>query len=265
MNDISPPLTEDQIERYARHIRLKDVGMAGQAKLLAAKVLVVGAGGLGSPLIQYLAAAGVGTLGIVDDDTVDASNLQRQVLHATAHLGRSKVDSAMIGAQAINPDVNIIPHLTRLTSDNAREIIQNYDIVADGSDNFETRFLINDTCFAEKKTLVSGAVIRFDGQLSTYKPHDGGPCYRCLYPEPPPPEDVWTCEQAGILGAVAGVVGTLQATEVLKEILGIGLGMAGRLLIYDALDVSTRIVKVNPDPHCSLCSAHASTQGSART
>lgn len=250
-------LTDDQVERYARHIHLKEVGAEGQKTLLSAKVLVVGAGGLGSPLIQYLAAAGVGTIGIIDDDTVDLSNLQRQVLHTTHHIGKSKVDSAIDGVRAINPDVTVVPHKERLTATNARALIRDYDLVADGSDNFETRFLVNDACFFERKTLVSAAVLRFDGQLSTYKPHDDTPCYRCLYPEAPPPEDVWTCEQAGILGAVAGVMGSLQATEVLKEILGIGDGMAGRLLIYDALDLSTRIVKVRPDPGCALCSDHA--------
>lgn len=256
------PLTVDQIERYARHIRLENVGLEGQAKLLAAKVLVIGAGGLGSPLIQYLAAAGVGTIGVVDDDTVDLSNLQRQVLHATNHVGMAKVESAAKGAKAINPEVTLNTHSVRLTADNARALIKDYDVIADGSDNFDTRFLINDACYFEKKTLVSAAVLRFDGQLSTYKPHadkpnGGGPCYRCLYPEPPPANDVWTCEQAGILGAVAGVMGTLQATEVLKEILGIGEGMAGRLLIYDALDLTQRVVTVKPDPACALCSDQA--------
>ncbi|MFL2770870.1 MAG: HesA/MoeB/ThiF family protein [Rhodospirillaceae bacterium] len=250
-------LTDDQIERYARHIRLANVGLGGQAKLLAAKVLVIGAGGLGSPLIQYLTAAGVGTVGIVDDDIVDISNLQRQVLHATEHIGMAKVKSAEKGARAINPEVNINPHTLRLTADNARTLIRDYDVIADGSDNFETRFLINDACFFEKKTLVSAAVLSFDGQLSSYKPHDGGPCYRCLHPEPPPASDVWTCEQAGILGAVAGVMGTLQATEVLKEVLGIGKGMAGRLLIYNSLDLTQRVVKLTPDPDCALCSDRA--------
>lgn len=250
-------LTDDQIERYARHIHLKDVGAKGQINFLSAKVLVVGAGGLGSPLIQYLAAAGVGTIGIIDDDTVDLSNLQRQVLHTTDRVGVAKVESATASVRAINPDVTVIPHQYRLTEKNARDLIQAYDVVADGSDNFETRFLINDACFFERKTLVSAAVLRFDGQLSTYKPHNGAPCYRCLYPEAPPEEDVWTCEQAGILGAVAGVMGSLQATEVLKEILGIGESMAGRLLIYDALDMATRIVKVRPDPACALCSDQA--------
>ena len=249
--------TDDQLERYARHIRLDEVGQEGQGKLLASKVLVIGAGGLGSPLIQYLAGAGVGTIGVVDDDTVDLSNLQRQVLHATDRVGESKVDSAIDSARAINPDVTIVPHKVRIGADNARTLIRDYDVVADGSDNFDTRFVINDACFFEKKTLVSAAVLRFDGQLSTYKPHTGGPCYRCLYPEPPPPDDIWTCEQAGILGAVAGVMGSLQATEVLKELMGIGEGMAGRLLIYDARDLTTRMVKVKPDPQCALCSDNA--------
>ena len=250
-------LTDDQLERYARHIRLADVGLEGQGKLLAAKVLVIGAGGLGSPLIQYLTAAGVGTIGVVDDDTVDLSNLQRQVLHGTDNVGVAKVESAVKGARAINPDINIVPYKVRLTEENARSLIKNYDVVADGSDNFETRFLINDACYFENKTLVSAAVLRFDGQLSSYKPHEGGPCYRCLYPEPPSAGDVWTCEQAGILGAVAGVMGTLQATEVLKEIIGIGESMAGRLMIYDALDFTMRVVKVRPDPSCALCSEKA--------
>jgi molybdopterin-synthase adenylyltransferase len=194
---------------------------------------------------------------VVDDDIVDLSNLHRQVLHTTAHVGTAKVESAVEGARALNPGVTLVPYKERLTPANARRLIAAYDLVADGSDNFETRFLVNDSCFFEKKTLVSAAVLQFDGQLATYKPHEGGPCYRCLHPEPPPPEDVWTCAQAGILGAVAGVMGSLQATEVLKEILGIGHSMAGRLLIYDALDVSTRMVKVQPDPGCALCSDQA--------
>ncbi len=249
-------LSEDQLERYARHIRLDQVGADGQEKLLGAKVLVVGAGGLGSPVIQYLAAAGVGTLGIIDDDTVDLSNLQRQVLHTTADVGTRKTESAEDAVRALNPDVTVNAHAERLTEANVRDLVRGYDVIADGSDNFATRFLINDACFFEHKILVSAAVIRFDGQLSTYKPHVSGPCYRCLYPDAPP-DDVWTCESAGILGAVAGVMGSLQATEVLKEILDLGDSMAGRLLIYDALDLSTRIVKVRPDPACALCSDQA--------
>jgi adenylyltransferase/sulfurtransferase len=245
--------SESQIQRYARHILLQEVGGVGQEKLLNARVLVVGAGGLGSPLILYLAAAGVGTIGVVDDDTVDLSNLQRQVLHTTARIGVPKAHSAQAAVAAINPDVRIIPHKTRLNAGNAMDLISAYDVVADGSDNFATRFLVNDACVFAKKALVSAAVLRFDGQLATFKPHAGGPCYRCLYPEEPAAGQVPTCAEAGILGAVAGVLGTLQATEVLKEILGIGQGMAGRLMIYDALDASVRTVKVNPDPACALC------------
>jgi molybdopterin/thiamine biosynthesis adenylyltransferase len=249
--------SEQQIHRYARHILLREVGGVGQEKLLNSKVLVIGAGGLGSPLILYLAAAGVGTIGVVDDDVVDLSNLQRQIAHSFERIGQSKVDSAKAAVAAINPDVTVVTHKVRLTADNARALISDYDIVADGSDNFPTRFLVNDACFFEKKTLVSAAVLRFDGQLSTFKPHAGGPCYRCLYPAAPPPGQVPSCDEAGVLGAVAGVLGTLQATEVLKEIMGIGEGMAGRLLIYDALAAAMRHVKIKPDPECPLCSPKA--------
>ena len=249
--------SEEQIRRYARHILLKEVGGVGQEKLLESKVLVIGAGGLGSPLILYLAAAGVGTIGIIDDDVVDLSNLQRQIAHTTDRIGASKVDSAITAVAAINPDVKVIAHKQRLTVDNAQGVIAGYDVVADGSDNFPTRFLVNDACFFAKKTLVSAAVLRFDGQLSTFRPHAGAPCYRCLYPTPPPPGQIPSCDEAGVLGAVAGVLGTLQATEVLKEIIGIGEGMAGRLLIYDALSAAMRQVKIKPDPECPLCSPKA--------
>jgi molybdopterin/thiamine biosynthesis adenylyltransferase len=245
--------TEDQIQRYARHILLQDVGGIGQEKLLNSKVLVIGAGGLGSPLILYLAAAGVGTIGVVDDDNVDLSNLQRQIAHSTERIGLEKTASARQAVAAINPDVTVVEHTQRLTADNAAALIGSYDVIADGSDNFPTRFLVNDACFFAKKTLVSAAVLRFDGQLATFKPHAGGPCYRCLYPEAPPPGQVPSCDEAGVLGAVAGVMGTLQATEVLKEVLAIGDGMAGRLLIYDALGAVMRQVKVKPDPACRLC------------
>lgn len=248
--------TDAQIQRYARHILLPEVGGVGQEKLLKARVLVVGAGGLGSPLILYLAAAGVGTIGVIDDDAVDLSNLQRQVLHTTARVGVAKAYSAQSAVAAINPDVRVIPHRERLTVCNIEKLIAGYDVVADGSDNFATRFLVNDACFFAKKTLVSAAVLRFDGQLATFKPHAGGPCYRCLYPEEPPAGQIPTCAEAGILGAVAGVLGTLQATEVLKEILGIGQTMAGRLMIYDALGATSRTVKVNRDPACALCGEH---------
>ena len=249
--------TESQIHRYARHILLREVGGIGQEKLLKSKVLVIGAGGLGSPVILYLAAAGVGTIGVIDDDTVDLSNLQRQIAHTTARIGMAKVSSAAHAVADINPDVNVIEHRERLNLDNVMPIISAYDVIADGSDNFTTRFLLNDACYFAKKTLVSAAVLRFDGQLATYKPHVGGPCYRCLYPEPPPPGLIPTCEEAGVMGAVAGVMGTLQATEVLKELLGIGDSMAGRLMIYDALAATSRVVKVNPDPECPLCSPKA--------
>ena len=249
-------LSETQSLRYARHLNLEEVGPAGQAKLLNARVLVVGAGGLGSPVILYLAAAGVGVIGVVDDDEVDLSNLQRQVLHTTARVGVAKADSAKAAVAALNPDVKLLVHRQRLKFDNIMSVIKDYDIVADGSDNFDTRFLVNDACYFAKKTLVSAAVLRFDGQLATYAPHRGGPCYRCVFGEAPP-DNVWTCSQVGILGAVAGVMGTLQATEILKEILGIGERMARRLLIFDALSATSRIVKVNRDPACALCGEHA--------
>ena len=249
--------SESQIQRYARHILLKEVGGVGQEKLLNSKVLVIGAGGLGSPLILYLAAAGVGTIGVVDSDVVDLSNLQRQIAHTTDRVGLSKVTSAGHAAAGINPEVKLAEYHGRIDLDNARELVRGYDVIAGGSDNFPTRFLVNDACFFEKRTLVSAAVLRFDGQLSTFKPHAGGPCYRCLYPEPPPPGQIPSCDQAGVLGAVAGVMGTLQATEVLKELLGIGESMAGRLLIYDALATVMRQVKVKPDPECPLCSPKA--------
>jgi molybdopterin/thiamine biosynthesis adenylyltransferase len=253
-----PSLRDEQLERYARHIVLREVGGAGQAKLLAARVLVIGAGGLGSPLILYLAAAGVGTIGIVDFDRVSLSNLQRQIAHRTQDLGRLKTESAADTAHAINPDVRIVPHATRLTAQNAPALIDDYDIVADGSDNFATRFLINDACYFGKKTLVSAAVTEFDGQLATYKPWDKAapyPCYRCLFREPPPAGSAPNCSETGVLGAVAGIMGTLQALETMKEILSIGQSMAGRLLVYDALASQFRTLKVPPDPACQLCGA----------
>ena len=247
--------SDADIERYSRHILLAEVGGIGQAKLREARVLVVGAGGLGSPLILYLAAAGVGTIGIVDDDTVDLSNLQRQVAHTSARIGHPKAASAAEAARAINPDAQTNIHTERLNPDNALGLIAGYDIVCDGTDNFATRFLVADACVLARKTLVSAAVLRFEGQLSTFKPHAGPgcPCYRCLYPEPPPDGLVPTCSEAGVLGAVTGVMGTLQATEVLKEILGIGEGMAGRLLVWDALAMRFRTIKLPPDPECAAC------------
>ena len=246
---------ESQIERYARHIILEEVGGQGQAKLLESKVLVIGAGGLGSPLLLYLAAAGVGTLGIVDDDRVSLSNLQRQVIHTNNSLGAPKVESAERAIKAINPDVAVISHQERLTAKNALDLISTYDLVADGSDNFETRFLINDVCYLARKTLVSAAILRFDGQLSTFKAYEGDhhPCYRCIFREPPPPGLIPSCAEGGILGAVAGSMGSLQSTEVLKELLAIGESLSGTLLIYDALGATFRNVRVKPDSTCPLC------------
>ena len=246
---------ESQIERYARHIILQEVGGHGQAKLLDSSVLVVGAGGLGSPLLLYLAAAGVGTLGIVDDDRVSLSNLQRQVIHTSDALGTPKVESAERAIRAINPDVTVITHEERLTAENAMDLISAYDLVADGSDNFETRFLINDACYLARTTPVSAAILRFDGQLSTFKAYEGEgrPCYRCIFREPPPPGLIPSCAEGGILGAVAGSMGSLQSTEVLKELLGIGESLSGTLIIYDALGATFRNVRVKPDPTCPLC------------
>jgi molybdopterin/thiamine biosynthesis adenylyltransferase len=250
-------LSDEELERYARHIVLREVGGPGQARLRAARVLVIGAGGLGSPVILYLAAAGVGAIGIVDFDTVSLSNLQRQIAHRTADVGRLKTDSAREAALALNPGVRIEAQAERLTADNALELISRYDVIADGSDNFTTRFLINDACFFAKKTLVSAAVTEFDGQLATYKPHVGDyPCYRCLFPEPPPPGSAPSCSETGILGAAAGVMGTLQALEAMKEIIGIGDSLAGQLLIYDALSTRFRTVRVRRDPACALCGDH---------
>jgi molybdopterin/thiamine biosynthesis adenylyltransferase len=245
--------TEDEIQRYSRHILLQEVGGTGQAKLKAARVLVVGAGGLGSPLVLYLAAAGIGAIGIIDDDVVDLSNLQRQVAHTTDRIGMSKVASAAAAATAINPQLRVEAHAMRISAANALDLVGRYDIVCDGTDNFATRFLVTDACALAKRTLVSAAVLRFEGQLSVFKPHEGGPCYRCLYPEPPPPGSVPTCSEAGVLGAVTGVMGTLQATEVLKEILGIGDTLSGRLLVWDALATRFRTIKLRPDTSCALC------------
>lgn len=248
-------LSEAQFERYARHLVLEEVGEEGQRKLLDAKLLVVGAGGLGSPLLLYLAAAGVGTLGIVDDDSVDLSNLQRQIVHATENIGMSKVDSAQRTLHHINPEVKVVTHQTRLTETNAEPIVGAYDLVADGSDNFATRYLLNDVCYQLRKPLIGAALSPFEGQLSTFKAYLGppNPCYRCLFPEAPPPDSVPRCEIAGILGAIAGVMGTLQATEALKEILGIGESLSGTLLIYDALRAGFHKIKLPRDPDCPTC------------
>ncbi|MBN4054368.1 molybdopterin-synthase adenylyltransferase MoeB [Nitrospira defluvii] len=256
------PFTDEQLERYSRQILLKEVGGKGQKKIADAKVFLIGAGGLGSPAILYLASAGVGTLGITDDDVVDLSNLQRQIIHSTATLNHSKVASAKETIAKMNPEVKVNTHSGRLNSKNILDIIKDYDIILDGSDNFATRFLVNDAAFFMKKTLISGSLFRFEGQLTTLKPHstDNGPkpCYRCLYPEPPPQGMVPSCQEAGVLGVLAGTIGVLQAAEALKEILGIGDPMAGRLLIYDALEMRFQNVKVPKNPNCSLCGPNPS-------
>ncbi|MFC7332401.1 HesA/MoeB/ThiF family protein [Rhodocista pekingensis] len=249
------PLSDDQIERYARHIMLKEVGGRGQERLLASSVLVVGAGGLGSPLLLYLAAAGVGRIGVIDHDSVDLSNLQRQVIHDGASVGRPKVESAAARIAALNPDVRVEAHAERLTPANVLGLVSRYDVVADGSDNFATRFLLNDACFFAGRTLVSAAMLRFDAQLSVFKAHLGEPhpCYRCLFREPPPPGTIPSCSEGGVLGALPGMMGSMQAIEVLKELLGIGESLSGRLLLVAALETSFRTVRVRRDPGCPLC------------
>lgn len=253
-------LSEEQFRRYARHLILDEVGEEGQEKLLGSRVLVVGAGGLGSPLLLYLAAAGVGTIGVVDDDRVDITNLQRQIVHATERVGDLKVDSAAETLGRINDGVRVETHPLRLGPDNAAELIGRYDLVADGSDNFATRYLLTDLCARLKKPLVAAALSPFEGQLSTFRPYlgDGHPCYRCLFREPPPPDMVPRCEEAGILGAVAGVLGTLQAVEVLKELLGLGDSLGGTLLIYDALRARFHRIRIAKDPDCPTCGVRAS-------
>lgn len=246
------PLRDDQIERYSRQIILPNVGGKGQEKLLNAKVLIIGAGGLGSPCALYLASAGIGRIGIVDSDAVELNNLQRQIVHSTKDVARAKVESAKERLNAINPDVEVIPYKIRLTSENILEIIKDYDIIIDGSDNFPTRYLVNDACVLSKKPLLHGAIFRFDGQAMTILPGESA-CYRCLFPEPPPPGLVPSCQEAGILGAVAGVIGTIQANEVLKLILGIGGLLTGKLLVFNALESSFRQVKVPCDPKCPIC------------
>ena len=249
--------TEEQIERYSRHIILPEVGGRGQARLLKSKVFVLGAGGLGSPALLYLAAAGVGTIGMADGDCVDMSNLQRQVIHNTSTVGKPKVHSAKESIERLNPDVKVEAIHGRLTEDNIREIIRGYDVVLDGSDNFPTRFLMNDAAFFENKPLISGSMFRFDGQVSIFNPNKGFPCYRCLYPEPPPKGLVPSCQEAGVLGALAGVIGVLQAVEAVKMLLGIGDTLEGHLMIFDALKMTFRKVRVRKDPECALCGENA--------
>ena len=247
--------TEEQLRRYARHIVMPEVGGAGQARLLDSRVLIVGAGGLGSPLAMYLAAAGVGALGIVDDDAVELSNLQRQVAHTTDRIGLPKTDSAAATVGALNPEIAVIRHRERLDDRNALDIVAGYDLVCDGTDNFPTRYLVNDACYLAGRPLVSAAMARFDGQLTTFRACEGGgnPCYRCLFPEAPPEGLVPSCSEAGVFGAIAGVMGTLQAAEVLKELLGVGKSLVGALLIYDALAAEFRRVTYARNPDCALC------------
>ena len=256
-------LSDAQIDRYARHLVLPEIGEDGQVRLLESRVLVVGAGGLGSPLLLYLAAAGVGTLGVVDDDVVDLSNLQRQVVHDTSKTGSAKTASAQARLAEINPEVRVVTHDARVTGETVMDLVGGYDLVADGSDNFPTRFLLNDACYLAGKTLVSAAIMRFDGQISTFKAHtrgpdepDAHPCYRCIFgAQPEDPKQ--SCADVGVLGALAGTLGALQATEVIKEILGIGDSLSGSLLLYDALGATFRKIKVKADPACALCGPQA--------
>jgi adenylyltransferase/sulfurtransferase len=248
-----PALTVDEVRRYSRHLIIPDVAMAGQQRLMNAKVLCVGAGGLGSPALMYLAAAGVGTLGIVEFDTVDESNLQRQIIHGQSDIGKSKALSAKEKISEINPNVNVVVHEVRLDTDNVMEIFAQYDLIVDGTDNFATRYLVNDACVLLKKPYVWGSIYRFDGQASVFWA-EYGPCYRCLYPEPPPPGMVPSCAEGGVLGVLCASIGSIQTTEAIKLITGIGEPLIGQLMIYDALEMSYRKIKVRKDPKCPLCS-----------
>jgi sulfur-carrier protein adenylyltransferase/sulfurtransferase len=250
-----PELTTDDLSRYSRHLILPEVGEEGQRKLKAARVLCVGTGGLGSPLALYLAAAGVGTLGLVDFDVVDLSNLQRQIIHSTADIGRKKLDSAEEKLKALNPALNVVKHETLLSSANALDILKDYDVVADGTDNFPTRYLVNDACVLLGKPNAYGSIFRFEGQASVFAAEDG-PCYRCLYPEPPPPGLVPSCAEGGVLGILPGLVGVIQATEVIKLVLGKGEPLVGRLLLVDALNMRFRELKLRRNPECPVCGDH---------
>jgi molybdopterin/thiamine biosynthesis adenylyltransferase/rhodanese-related sulfurtransferase len=249
-------MTAEQRDRYSRHTLLPEVGVDGQVKLLNAKVLLLGAGGLGAPTALYLAAAGIGTLGLVDDDVVDASNLQRQVIHNTDRIGMPKTESARLFIEGLNPDVKVVEHNGRLDASNILDIIGDYDIVVDGADNFPTRYLLNDASVRLRKPVVSASILGFDGQVSTFVPYEG-PCYRCLYPTPPPPELAPSCSANGVLGVMAGTMGTLQANEVIKLVLGIGEPLVGRLLLYEALGTRFTELKVRRDPDCPICGEHA--------
>lgn len=251
-------LTEDQIYRYSRNILIPEIGGKGQQKLLESKVFCVGAGGLGSPVALYMAAAGVGTIGIADSDNVDISNLQRQVIHSTEDIGKSKTSSAKQRLNKLNPDINIIEYTKHVSEINITKIIKDYDVVIDGSDNFATRYIVNDACFFDKKPLVSGAILQFEGQVSVFKPHEGGPCYRCLFPDVPPEGMFPTCQEAGVIGAVAGIVGSIQSVEAIKEILGIGKTLCGRLLTINTLSMEMREMEVKKLDDCPLCGNYPS-------
>ncbi|MEK6709646.1 MAG: molybdopterin-synthase adenylyltransferase MoeB, partial [Nitrospinota bacterium] len=250
---VDKQLSSEQLNRYSRHFLLAQIGEKGQAKLLDAKVILIGAGGLGSPTGLYLAAMGVGTLGVVDLDVVDMSNLQRQILHSNDRVGTSKVESARRTLTALNPDVKVIPHETRLTRENALEILQGYDVIVNGADNFPTRYLVNDAAVFLGKPIVDASIFKFEGQATVYHPAAGGPCYRCLYPEPPPPGMVPSCQDAGVLGSLCGTMGSIQATEAAKLIVGFGEPLVGKLLMYDALKSQFRTLKVRRDPACPVC------------
>ncbi|HZU16389.1 MAG TPA: molybdopterin-synthase adenylyltransferase MoeB [Candidatus Dormibacteraeota bacterium] len=253
--------TPDQVQRYARHLILPEVGGAGQRKLLGSSVLLLGAGGLGSPAAMYLAAAGVGRIGIVDFDDVDASNLQRQILHGTDDLGRPKVDSAEHTLRSLNPDVEVVKHRLHLNSENALEVFRPYDVIVDGTDNFPTRYLSNDAAYFTGKPLVYGAIYRFEGQLTLFEPARGTGCYRCLFPTPPPPGAVPSCAEAGVFGVLPGIIGSLMAFETIKYLLGIGEPLTGRLLIFEGLDMSFRSLNLRRNPDCPLCGDHPTVTG----
>jgi adenylyltransferase/sulfurtransferase len=249
-------LNNEEIRRYSRHLILPEVGLAGQKKIKATSVLCIGAGGLGSPIAMYLAAAGIGKIGIVDFDTVDYSNLQRQILHTDADVGRSKAESAKETIHGINPNTEVVIHNTRISAENALDLIRPYDIVVDGTDNFPTRYLTNDACVLLKKPNVYGSIFRFEGQASVFAPHLGGPCYRCLYPEPPPPGMVPSCAEGGVLGVLPGIIGCIQTTEILKLALGKGTSLVGRLVLFDALKLKFSELKLRRDPQCPICGDH---------
>jgi len=250
----APQLTPQQVKRYSRHIIMPQIGSRGQRKLIDSKVLIVGAGGLGGPVALYLALAGVGTIGLVDFDIVDLSNLQRQILHTTESVGKPKVVSALETLGRYNPEVNVVTHEYPINAENAMDLIAKYDVIVNGADNFATRYLVNDAAYLNDKPLVDGSILIFDGQVTTYDPGKG--CYRCLFPEPPPPGMVPNCAEAGVLGALTGTIGSIQATEVLKLILGIGEPLVGRLLLVDALSMEFRVVKTRRNPECPLCGEH---------